>query len=124
MKHFVVWFFVLQFATGHNLMAELCQMPNLLQHFESHKQHTPDLSLAQFLWLHYGSNHDESDRRHADLPLQCMHVMFAESTVPQSLFLEVPSFPPTTIAKVKIFISDEFLRISAPLSGVFRPPLA
>jgi hypothetical protein len=117
-KYFVIWLFIVQFATGHNLMAELCQMPNLLRHFEVHKQYSPDLTLSQFLWLHYGTNHDESDRN------QCAHVVFAESTIPQAFLLESPASLPLTISSVKICVTDEFLRLSAPNSGVFRPPLS
>lgn len=125
MKHFVVWIIIIQFATGHNLLAELCQMPNLLQHYKAHQQYAPDLSLTQFLWQHYGNNHDESDHRHNNLPLQCTHVLLADSTAPQQILLwDGIAFPQIAVTNVEICITDEFLRLSAPLSGIFRPPLS
>lgn len=125
MKSILAWIFVIQFATGHNLVGELLRMPLLLDHYKIHQIETPGLSVRQFLWMHYcNTQHEQSDSRHARLPLHCEHVLLADSTVPCEIRFEHNTHPPVDEASNALLISDEFLKLSPPLSGIFRPPLA
>jgi len=125
MKRIVLWIFVLQFATGHNLLAEVLRMPMLLDHYQIHRQETPDLSFANFLWLHYcNTHHEQSDTRHASLPLHCTHGVMAETTLPQPPRIHCICDTKSEPAQSDLCVSDEFLRLTTTLSGVFRPPIA
>lgn len=125
MKRIVIWVLILQFATGHNLLAEVLRLPMLLDHYQTHREETPDLSFVGFLWLHYGNaQHERSDARHASLPLHCAHSMMAESTLPHPLQLEPMNTASACVLENNLLVADEFLRLVAPLSGVFRPPIA
>ena len=123
-KKIIVWIFVLQFATGHNLIAELLRMPILIEHYKVHQEESPELSFANFLWLHYSNTtHAQSDGRHAQLPMHCSHGTLVETTIPFPPQIDLPHFIVNPSKQDRMLISDEFLRLSAPLSGVFRPPL-
>lgn len=123
MKRILVWILVLQFATGHNLLVELMRMPQLLEHYRIHRQETPGLSLGQFLWLHYcNSQHEQADGRHTQLPLHSASGIVAEITVPHPPVFE-EFIGPAGRAKNTVTVADEFLHLTAPDSGVFRPPI-
>ena len=125
MKRIVIWLLIVQFATGHNLLGELLRLPILLEHYDAHRTETPNLSFAAFLWLHYyDAQHEQSDSRHAGLPLHCAHGAMAETTLPCPPHLDHPVFGEMTVLRHTLPIADEFLRLTAPLSGVFRPPVA
>ena len=124
MKRILVWVLILQFATGHNLLAELVRMPSLLEHFKVHRQEIPELSFAHFLWLHYSENsHTHGDNSHAKLPLHCSHGVMAESVLPQppevafSPVLIVPELSALPVFD-ESFSPDDFSR------GLLRPPIA
>lgn len=125
MKRILAWVFVLQFASGHNLLAELARMPMLAEHFKTHQQETPDLSFAHFLWLHYvETTHSHGDDSHSQLPLHCAHgLAAAESVLPQPLEISQHDWPAEAISRQKMAVPDEFLCLSAPKSGLFRPPI-
>lgn len=126
MKRILVWVLILQFASGHNLLAELARMPMLAEHFKTHQQETPDLSFARFLWLHYGeTSHSHGDNSHAKLPLHCAHgTVAADSVLPQPPEISQPNWLAEAVSRQKMPVADEFLRLSAPASGLFRPPIA
>ncbi|GAB4492451.1 MAG: hypothetical protein OHK0019_14390 [Saprospiraceae bacterium] len=124
MKRILVWVLVLQFATGHNLMAEVVRMPSLLEHFKVHQQETPDLSFAHFLWLHYSENsHSHGDNSHAKLPLHCSHIVMAESMLPQPPeVMFSPVFVAAHYTALPIF--DESFSSGDFSRGLLRPPIA
>lgn len=125
MQRILIWLLIFQFATGHNLLAELARMPLLLDHYKIHQQDTPNLTLSQFLWLHYANlQHENSDSRHEKLPMHCASGIMAESIIPQAPELEFAADVATISTHESVVVSDEFLRLSAPLDAVFRPPIA
>ena len=124
MKRIVVWILILQFATGHNLLAELVQMPSLLGHFQTHRQETPDLSFARFLYLHYlETSHTHGDNSHAQLPLHCSHGIMAESVLPQPPDIPL-AFSPAAPARVSLPLFNETISPDDYSFGLFRPPIA
>lgn len=124
MKRIIVWVLILQFSTGHNLLAELVRMPSLLEHFQTHQQETPDLSFTRFLWLHYSENsHSHADNSHAKLPLHCSHGIMAESVLPQppkAVF--VPAVVAAECSVLPVF--DEPFSPNDFSRGLLRPPIA
>ncbi|MBK8191829.1 MAG: hypothetical protein IPK76_00915 [Lewinellaceae bacterium] len=124
MKRVFVWILILQFITGHNLLAELVRTPSLLEHYQTHRQETPDLSFATFIWLHYcNPQHEQSDSRHAGLPLHCEHGIAAESVVPMPLVVEIS--PDQAIpVREGLPILEERIPHNDYSFGLFRPPIA
>jgi hypothetical protein len=124
MNRILVWVFILQFATGHNLLAELARMPLLLDHYQTHREEAPDLSFGRFLWMHYLENaHSHRDNSHAQLPLHCAHGPVVDSLVPGHLFPEFQNEPPPAQTGSHAF-GDETLLPSDYSFGLLRPPIA
>jgi len=124
MKRILYWVLILQFATGHNLLAEVLRMPSLLDHFEVHQSETPDLSFARFLWLHYLEvSHTHADNSHAQLPLHCAHGTMVDSVVNHHFAVEFV-FSPPAIERTDLPMHDERLIQNDFSFGLFRPPVA
>lgn len=124
MKRILVWILILQFATGHNLLAELMRVSPLLEHYQTHRQETPDLSFARFLWLHYlETSHTHSDNSHAQLPLHCSHGILAESLMTQPPVFEF-LFDASASESSSHPLHDEMLWPNDYTVGLFRPPIA
>lgn len=72
MRKLVVILFALQVVSAGYLPAELIKLGNLYQHFMEHQKEGSDISLAQFIRLHYfDEKHEASDpKNHESLPLQ------------------------------------------------------
>jgi hypothetical protein len=124
LRQLLVWMFVLQFASGHNLVAEIFRLPSLIEHFAEHKMENKDISIAHFLWLHYmDASHEHSDSRHEHLPLHCHHLLIAESLLaaaPELCYFNTPSI--TAFAEKKLLFGEDRLHLPAPIFGFFRPP--
>lgn len=124
MKSILVWVLILQFASGHNLLAEIVRMPSLLDHFQIHREETPDLSFGRFLWMHYLENsHTHSDNSHAQLPLHCSHGWTADSETPKTLALELYFIVPAS-ERSGLPVFEEKCAPGDYSFGLFRPPLA
>lgn len=124
MKRVLAWVLILQFATGHNLLAELARMPSLLEHYREHLQETPGLSYAGFVWIHYlEAKHTHSDNSHAQLPLHGSHGIMAESVLPQPPEVVSNVHLPEPTARVKMPVADECFSPADYDSGLFRPPI-
>ncbi len=70
LPRFLLIVFLFQVLTPHTWKEEIAHLPGLIQHFNEHKLEEPDLSLVDFLSLHYGSayaNH-KSEHNHSKLP--------------------------------------------------------
>ena len=125
MNRVLIWVLALQFITGHNLLAELVRTPSLLDHYETHRRETPDLSFTGFIWLHYcNTNHEQSDSRHAQLPMHCAHVVIAESVLPHTPVIAPPLHREEPARREQIPVADDSLLPDTYVSGLFRPPIA
>lgn len=124
MNRILAWVFILQFATGHNLLAEMARMPLLLEHYRTHREETPDLSFGRFLWMHYLDNaHSHRDNSHAQLPLHCSHGPVADSLIPAHLLPELPNEWPQIEFRSHSF-GDKTLIPNDYSFGLLRPPIA
>ena len=62
--------------SGNVLMAEIGKIPFLWQHFFQHQESRSDVSIQEFLILHYSENHHrKSDLEHHHLPLVNLQVV-------------------------------------------------
>ena len=123
-KHLLILMFVLQFASGHNIFAEILRLPSLIEHLAEHRAENPTISIADFLYLHYADqNHEHSDTRHEHLPLHCHHVLMAETIVyqPFSFFCESENTPTILIKNTRLF-GEARHHFATPIFGFFRPP--
>jgi hypothetical protein len=123
-KYCFVAIFALQFASGHNLVAEALRLPSLIEHLKEHRLENPNISIVTFLYLHYADqNHEHSDSRHERLPLHCHHVLIAETLVYQhfTLFFEKENANIQYLESTPLFGKTLF-RFNDPIFGFFRPP--
>jgi hypothetical protein len=127
-SHFVKYCFVaifaLQFASGHNLLAEILRLPSLIEHLKEHRLENPNISIVAFLYLHYADqNHEHSDSRHERLPLHCHHVLIAETLVYQhfTFFCESENHNFQYLDS-RLFFGEDRQHSNDPIFGFFRPP--
>ncbi len=124
MKRILIWILILQFATGHNMLAELLRMPSLMEHYREHLDETPQLSFLAFLGEHYlNVQHRHQNDAHTQLPLHCSHIALAESALPQAVPFVTFTLAPD-ISNRSTLPSDHALLPSGDYaSGLFRPPI-
>ncbi|HMX39956.1 MAG TPA: hypothetical protein PK971_08075 [Saprospiraceae bacterium] len=71
MKSFLALLLCLHLLTGGLLFGEIARLPDLVAHFQEHKQEKKDTTLLEYLRLHYfDSSHlsDPAHTRHHSLP--------------------------------------------------------
>lgn len=124
MKRILIWILILQFATGHNMLAEVLRMSSLMEHYREHLTETPQLSFLAFLGEHYlNVQHRHQNDAHTQLPLHCSHIALAESALPQTLpFVMLASLP--ELSSCSSLPTDHVSLTSSDYeSGLFRPPI-
>lgn len=125
MKRLWIFIFIIHFATGHNPLAELLRLPSLYAHFQEHRVETPDLSLLEFLKLHYAdSEHHEADQKHENLPMHChaVHAAFTFLIEDFSFFTFVKNNTPTFLLSQKMIFLFSNKLISNYLASILQPP--
>ena len=124
MKRILIWVLILQFATGHNMLAEVLRMPSLVEHYREHLQETPELSFLAFLGEHYlNVQHRHQNDAHTQLPLHCSHIALAESALPQALPFVMLSPLPELSNRSSLPTDHVSLTSGDYKSGLFRPPI-
>lgn len=124
MKRILIWVLILQFATGHNMLAEVLRMPSLLEHYQVHLQETPRLSFLAFLGEHYlNVQHQHQNDAHGQLPLHCSHGAMADSTLPLQLPLVICTTLPADLSYAALPANNALLPSGDYESGLFRPPI-
>ncbi|WP_051190385.1 hypothetical protein [Kaistella palustris] len=53
MKKWIVYLFLFAYLSTFTEVNQLTKLPNLIEHYVSHKSENPELSLADFLIIHY-----------------------------------------------------------------------
>jgi hypothetical protein len=125
-KHFFLYLFIIQFATGHNPLVEVLRMSNLVEHYREHQAQKADISIIEFLQLHYlDEKHHEADTQHEKLPMHCHAEHFASSIFVledfNCFFIENPTFSIVDFATKQLFLYDNQL-ISNYLASILQPP--
>jgi hypothetical protein len=126
MKRFVLYLFIIQFATGHNPIVEVLRMSNLVEHYREHQAQKADISIVEFLQLHYlDEKHHEADTQHENLPMHCHAEHFASSifVIEDFNYFFVKNTISTIVGfpKKQSFFYDNQL-ISNYLASILQPP--
>ena len=116
--------FLVESLFPHAEVAEFIKVPELLKHFENHKQEDPSISFLEFLHLHYGdSQHAHRDQQHHQkLPFSKSHhhhvnlvqVIQAPEEIKSSIDF-------TLLRKIEVVFYSES-KVSTPSTGVWQPP--
>lgn len=109
-------------------LSQLLKFPVLVEHYFEHKEINPDLSVIDFLELHYKGNHLENHPHNDDyeqdkkLPFMTHTNLLACSfVVSQSVNFEMKTKLPTR-QKEKIIATDDFFLNNHFLSSIWQPP--
>ncbi|HCW09264.1 MAG TPA: hypothetical protein DGG95_18055 [Cytophagales bacterium] len=122
MKKLLAISLVLLYINSNTELHEILRLPVLIEHFSEHKKLVGDISLWEFLVMHYNTNdsHDADDSR---LPFKDPGHSFTAST----LAIPIPKIvlnETELIVKVShVFCYDKTF-ISSHLSKIFQPPKA
>jgi hypothetical protein len=125
MRRIFIFIFVIQFATGHNLLVELLRLPSLMEHFIEHKAENSAMTVSEFLWLHYADEtHHEADSKHEKLPMHCHadHAITSIFIFKNIDFLTLSQTITTPFFEEKsiFFFSNQL--ISNYLANILQPP--
>ncbi len=114
---------LLIFSLSGTEFGQLLRLPLLINHYLEHKKGHSDLSITDFLLIHYSRQHQEgANEEDRQLPfkshLECAKLFSIASPFPNSVNLIIP---PATLS------SNDIPRASAPLSTgvrtmIWQPP--
>ena len=122
-KRLVILFLLGVFTLTSTELIELTKLPSLLEHLAEHKAEKADLSLYEFLALHYSNDshhHDEHDKK---LPFKS-HDHFVNTNVTYVLtktFTNVELKPEFESIR-KFIIPKTSSLTSTNLSSIWQPP--
>lgn len=104
--------------------SEMGKIPALVQHFAEHQQKNPQISVLDFIVLHFQNekHHNEDHDKHDKLP--CQHdcscsVMSIVCTLPIKFELNQPLF---LLTDTNISVSEENLFFTSPSFDIWQPP--
>lgn len=108
--------------------SQLLKFPVLVEHYFEHKEQTPDMSVIDFLVLHYGGNHLENHPQNDDfdrdqqLPFM-MHdnVLSFVFISPQPQYFKIEN-KANTYQPLEISSFDDLFISNQTLSSIWRPP--
>jgi hypothetical protein len=74
----LLFVFMYQALVPAALKHELVHLPNLVQHYWEHKSEQPEITIREFVQLHYGGQfaQHQSDHDHQNLPGKHQHTQF------------------------------------------------
>lgn len=126
MKKIVSIFFVTLFLFSTTELAELFRIPALLVHFVEHKEESPDISLIDFLELHYNlqladHHHEKGSDDHKNLPFNGPHVSMTVFVSTHSFVLKLKNIQEDE-NKLKTQPSDDQFSENTYLSSIWEPP--
>ena len=95
---------------------EMSKIPMLVRHFAEHQQQDPQISVLDFISLHF------QDEKHTKLPFQHDYngsVMNVVCTFPLKFELKKPLF---LLTETDIAVSEENLFFTSPSFDIWQPP--
>ncbi|MDO4228911.1 MAG: hypothetical protein Q4C98_03790 [Capnocytophaga sp.] len=123
-KKIITYSFLFIYLFSFPEVREVVKLPVFIQHFVKHRAEAPDMSLAEFLHLHYVNNAVDADfEEDMKLPFKSME----KSISVNSVYLIEPQI--VTFEKIEIFVDKKsnFSYIEAGThwseNAVFRPPI-
>ena len=106
---------------------QLLKLPFLIEHFMEHKEQNKDITLMEFLYLHYadGDVKDADYEEDMKLPFKSHNNSATTSIigVVVNSVLKIVIHPKTNFVQPKVaFISEESFFVSSYLSNIWQPP--
>lgn len=104
------------------LLGELCRIPQLVKHYDEHRAQSPEISLSQFLALHYfNTEHRTNDQEHhTRLPFAHYPSHATLLVVPYAMHYLPVSY---TVESRELFIAvNERFDSFSIFRSVFHPP--
>lgn len=104
---------------------QLTKLPTLISHYLEHQHIKKDLSLFQFIAMHYWGNDDNDDDNERDMQLPYKKIdvnTFQGFTLPPAKTVVVKQT--LTFEKHTYPITKKSLWVNPTLSSLFRPPKA
>ncbi len=103
---------------------EMSKIPALVRHFAEHQQKNPQISISDFIALHFQDtkHHEEDHEKHTKLPFQHDYngsVMSVLCTFPLKFELNSPLF---LLSDTDIAVSEENLFFTSPSFDIWQPP--
>jgi hypothetical protein len=125
MKKQVVLFFLFAYLFSNTELHQLAKLPVLITHFGEHKERNHNLSLLEFLYLHYAQTDDQDgdDSQDKQLPFKSN-----ENCIAGNFYILIPhfhntEFNPQPTAEFFVFnLQDETKLTSSYLSSIWQPP--
>lgn len=128
MKKVFSIFFLLVYLFSTTEFSQLLRFPLLVEHYFEHKQKTPEMTVIDFLALHYEGNHLEN-HPHDDDYDQDQQLPFMMHGSPLSVVCITPNPIPIDIGskfrfdnKNKIIVRDDLFIDRISLSSIWQPP--
>jgi hypothetical protein len=125
LKNYITILFLAVYLFSVTEAHQLLKLPVVFQHFSEHQQEDKNISLLQFLAMHYlhGSPKDKDYDRDMQLPFKtagdCL-ATFAPAFVPVTVELNLEQ-PVITLQQANILKPDQFIS-STYLSNIWQPP--
>lgn len=104
-------------------LAELLKTPLLAKHFVEHREENKHLTLWQFLYLHYATNHGDDADHHKDAQLP-FKTHFSPNVALQNVVIPTQNAidnPAVSVEKHSLTM-DDWLVPSNFLSNIWQPP--
>ena len=122
MKRRIAILFAFIFLITTTELGQLLKFPILIEHFVEHKAENPNLSLWNYLQIHYSQQYkEEGDPTDEKLPFaNYTNVIHILATTPPTI-LKIEKIKIST-AFTKIHALDDFFVDSAFLSSIWQPP--
>ena len=123
MRRVIPILFLFLYLLAYTDAGEIFFLPRLVEHFKDHRLRNPDLSLYDFLAIHYFAvTNDNSSTDHQDLPFTHIHGKVPASNMPSTFTAE--------ILRIAITCVDNLTGYNQPdatakfLSSIWQPPRA
>lgn len=125
MIRFLLFLLLFQFSTNSELSNQLGKFPVLLEHFQEHKSLNKEVSLTDYLAMHYWGNdlNDDDDERDNALPFKSLdakpaHCLYVQQI--RQIGMRIATY--TFSTSYPIYTDQDF---NDPLViGLFKPPCA
>lgn len=121
-------FFLVTYLFSTTELSELLKFPALVEHYFDHKEKSPDITVFEFLTLHYSGNHLEGHPHDDDYEKDQKLPFIVHTDVMTTVFI-INQYPIAGYIKkylqeedTKVQPLDDIFRDSNILSSIWQPP--
>lgn len=122
MRNIAVAFLLSIYLFSSTQLVELFKLPSLYEHYREHRSENPTINFLEFIQLHYTSNHNPSDTKHADLPFKSIKASYSINSIaiPNSSYILANS---SLLVFCFLLIGYYYSRYSfSHLAAIWQPP--